>query len=145
MNPEWQDLDFIDLVSERHLQLREITGKLWNETSNIYISNSEWYILSRIYKKKPTIALVTKSVNISRQATHKFIKKLEAKGLVAISSLENNKKDKCIQLTPLGEECYEKSEFLKAGIEQQIAAKIGTDKLELLREILTSDWGLGDD
>ncbi|KKK39753.1 MarR family transcriptional regulator [Mesobacillus campisalis] len=145
MNPEWQDLDFIDLISERHLQLREITEKLWNETRNIYISNSEWFIMSRIYKKKPTIAHVTKSVDISRQATHKFIRRLEAKGLVEISSLENNKKDKCIQLTPLGEECYEKNESLKAGIEQQIAAKIGADKLELLREILTSDWGLEDE
>jgi DNA-binding MarR family transcriptional regulator len=74
------------------------TEKLW----------LNWFIMARIYKKKPTISYVTKRVDISRQATHKFIKRLEVKGLVEISSLENNKKDKCIHLTKLGEECYEK-------------------------------------
>jgi len=98
--------------------------------------------MARIYQKKPTISYVSKHVDISRQATHKFIKKLEAKGLVKISSLENNKKDKCIQLTKLGEECYEQNESLKANIEKKIASKISPEKVELLREILKSDWGL---
>ena len=104
MDLELQNLDFIDSLSERHVQLRSITEKLWNDTSDIYISNSEWFIMARIYKKRPTISYVTKHVDISRQATHKFIKRLESKGLVTVSSLENNKKDKCIQLSQLGKE-----------------------------------------
>lgn len=142
MDTELQNLDLIDAISERHIQLRSITEKSWNDVSNIYISNSEWFIMARIYQKKPTISYVSKHVDISRQATHKFIKKLEAKGLVKISSLENNKKDKCIQLTKLGEECYEQNESLKANIEKKIASKISPEKVELLREILKSDWGL---
>ena len=120
----------------------DITEKLWNDTSDIYISNSEWFIMARIYKKQPTISYVSKHVDISRQATHKFIKRLESKGLVKISNLENNKKDKCIQLTKLGEECYEKNESLKAGLEKKIANKIGLEKFGVLKEILKSDWGL---
>ena len=142
MDTELQNLDLIDVLSERHIQLRSITEKLWNDTSDIYISNSEWFIMARIYKKQPTISYVSKHVDISRQATHKFIKSLESKGLVKISNLENNKKDKCIQLTKLGEECYEKNESLKAGLEKKIANKIGLEKLEVLKEILKSDWGL---
>jgi len=142
LDTELQNLDLIDAISERHIQLRSITEKSWNDVSNIYISNSEWFIMARIYQKKPTISYVSKHVDISRQATHKFIKKLEAKGLVKISSLENNKKDKCIQLTKLGEECYEQNESLKANIEKKIASKISPEKVELLREILKSDWGL---
>lgn len=137
-----QNLDLIDALSERHIQLRSITEKLWNDTSDIYISNSEWFIMARIYKKQPTIAYVSKHVDISRQATHKFIKNLESKGLVEISTLENNRKDKCIRLTKLGEECYEQNELLKANIEKQITDSIGHEKVKLLKEILKSDWNL---
>ncbi|WP_375141622.1 MarR family winged helix-turn-helix transcriptional regulator [Bacillus sp. EB600] len=138
-----QNLDLIDLISERHVQLRSITEKLWNNNSTIYISNSEWFIIARIYEKKqPTISYVSKHVDISRQATHKFIKQLEEKGLVEIKNVENNKKEKCIQLTSLGEECYEKNESLKATLEEKIAAKIGAEQLSTLKEILKADWGL---
>ncbi|WP_042463218.1 MarR family winged helix-turn-helix transcriptional regulator [Neobacillus dielmonensis] len=142
MNPEIQHLDVIDLISERHGKLRKLAEDLWNDNSNIYISNSEWYIMSRIYKKQPTIAYVSKNVDISRQATHKFIKSLEAKGLVEISNVENNKKDKRLQLTPFGEECYEKNESLKATIINKIVNQIGAEKLVQLKEILRLDWGV---
>jgi DNA-binding MarR family transcriptional regulator len=138
-----QNLDLIDLISERHVQLRSITEKLWNNNSKIYISNSEWFIIARIYEKiQPTISYVSKHVDISRQATHKFIKQLEEKGLVKIKNVENNKKEKCIQLTSLGEECYEKNETLKATLEEKIAAKIGAEQLSFLKEILKLDWEL---
>ena len=139
---ELQSLDLIDLISERHIQLRNITENLWNDNSDIYISNSEWFIMARIYKKQPTIAYVSKHVDISRQATHKFMKNLEGKGLLKISSLENNKKDKCVQLTELGEQCYEKNEALKADLEKKIIDKIGNEKFGILKEILKLDWDL---
>lgn len=139
---ELKNLDLINILSERHLQLRKITEKRWNDSSDIYLSNSEWFIMARIYKKHSTIAYVSKHVDISRQATHKFIKSLEAKGLVEINNVENNKKDKRIRLTKLGEECYEKNESLKASLEKEIAAKIDPAQLRLLKDFLKSDWGL---
>jgi DNA-binding MarR family transcriptional regulator len=140
---DMQNLDLIDLISERHVQLRSITEKLWNDSSNIYISNTEWFILARIYtKKNPTISYVSKHVDISRQATHKFIKRLEENGLVEINNVENNKKEKSLKLTKLGEECYEKNEDLKAALENKIAEKIGVEQVKLLKEILKSDWEL---
>lgn len=142
MDYELQSLDLIDLISERHIQLRSISEKLWNDNSDILISNSEWFIMARIYKKQPTISYVSKHVDISRQATHKFIKNLENKGLLNISNLENNKKDKCVQLTVLGEKCYEKNEALKASLEKKIIDKIGNEKFEILKEILNLDWDL---
>jgi DNA-binding MarR family transcriptional regulator len=142
LNSEFQHLDLFDILSERHFLLRGITEKLWNDSSDIYISNSEWFIIARIYKKQPTIAYVSKHVDISRQATHKFIKSLEAKGLVEIHNVENNKKEKCLRLTKLGEECYEKNEALKATLKKKIEDKIGSENLSLLKEILKLDWGL---
>lgn len=145
LSSEFQHLDLFDILSERHYLLRSITEKLWNDSSEIYISNSEWFIMARIYKKQPTIAYVSKHVDISRQATHKFIKSLESKGLVEIQNVENNKKEKCLRLTPLGEECYEKNKALKATLEKKIEEKIGKEKLFLLTEILKLDWGLSNE
>lgn len=139
-NSELQNLDLIDLLSERHSLVRRISETAWNDKSEINISNSEWYIMARIYKKRPTISYVTKNVEISRQAIHKFIKNLSAKGLVEIQNVENNKKEKCIQLTALGEECYEKNAALKAQLENEIAEKVGIEQVTILKDILKLDW-----
>lgn len=142
MNHELEHLDLIDLLSERHLLLRGITENLWNDSSDIHISNSEWFIMARIYKKQPTISFVSKNVIITRQATHKFIKQLKAKGLVEIMKVENNNKEKCLKLTALGEECFEKNETLKATLEKKIAARIGEEEVLFLKKLLKADWGL---
>lgn len=98
--------------------------------------------MSRVYKKNPTISYVTKHVDISRQAVHKFVKSLESKGLIEITNSKNNNKDKCLHLTLLGEECYEKNLCLKAELEDKIAATIGDENFKILKDILKSDWGL---
>lgn len=137
---ELERLDLIDLLSERHNQVRRISEKAWNDQSEIPISNSEWYIMSKIYKKQPTIASVNRTVEISRQAIHKFIKQLSAKGLVEVESLENNKKEKRIGLTALGEECFEKNEALKSQLEDKIAEAISEEQLAALKNVLKQDW-----
>lgn len=144
LNPDTnlQDLDLIDLLSERHTMVRRIIEKDWNNRSEIYLSNSEWYIMARIYKKQATLSYVNKTVDISRQAIHKFIKNLEAKGLVEVGSVENNKKEKSIRLTAHGEQCYEESRAMKAQLEEKIAAKLGEAQVAALKELLRMDWDL---
>ena len=122
--------------------IRKVTEELWNSSNDIYISNSEWFIIARIYKKNPTISSINKQVNITRQATHKFIRSLESKGLVEVNQVTHNKKEKCIRLTTLGEACYEKNESLKAGLENKIADQIDREKLDVFKEILKLDWGI---
>ena len=135
-------MNLIDLMSERHIQLRKLLGKRWNESNGIYLSNSEWFILTRIYQEgQTTISFVTKQVDISRQATHKFIKRLTEKGLVVVDKMENNKKEKSITLTEMGKECYEKNEALKVELETEIKSEIGAENVERLKEIMKLDWG----
>ena len=131
-------LDLFDLISERHDTIRKILEVKWNEISDIPISNSEWYIMSKVNNNQPTISMVAKSVQISRQAAHKFIKKLESKGLVEMIAGSNNR-DKYIQLTDLGQICVDKYIVLKMDIEKRISEKIG---IEQLKTILKSDWGI---
>ena len=56
--------------------------------------------------------------------------------------MEHNNKDKCLQLTALGEECYKKNEAFKEALIKKIADEIGENNLALLHTILKMDWGL---
>lgn len=144
LTSKWQDLDLIDLISERYIQLREWIEQEWNTSGNIPISNSEWFILARVYNKMPTISQLAKQVNISRQAAHKLVKKLDSKGLVKVTTMENNRKDRFVQLTPLGESCYQLNEAYKTQLEEKIAAAIGASELEMLKKVLAAEWGIKD-
>lgn len=136
-------LDLIDLISERHIQLRKLIEERWNERNDIYISNSEWHILSRIYLFEPsTIASISKQVDITRQATHKLIKSLKEKGLVEIYNQPNNKKEKAIKLSQSGKQCCESYTALKTEINTAIETELGADQLNMLKNILKEDWGL---
>jgi len=139
----YENLDLIDLISERHVQLRKIIEKLWNENGEIYISNSEWFILARIDQyNEPTVSCLTKSVDITRQATHKFIKSLKSKGLVEVNNVKNNKKEKYVTLTEFGKECLTKYLKVKEDLEAKIAEKIGLEQVEKLKELLRTEWDL---
>ncbi len=129
---------FFDLFNECHLQINNIKERLWNEMSDIYISNSEWFIMRIIYKNTSRMSYVSKQINISRQATHKFIKNLESKGLLKISNLQNNKKDKCVQLTKLGEQCVDQYDVLMSKLDNEIVKKYGHNQFELLNKFLKS-------
>ncbi|HSP47194.1 MAG TPA: MarR family winged helix-turn-helix transcriptional regulator [Clostridiaceae bacterium] len=145
MEPNLENLDLIDLISERHLLLRKISEDIWNESSDIYISNSEWFIMARIYNhpdQQPLISYVSKHVDISRQATHKFLRSLEDKGLIRIENAVHSNRDKCARLTTLGVECYLRNLQLKADLEQRIADRLGTGPMSALKDFLKTDWGL---
>ncbi len=132
----------VNLLSEKHGHLRHIIEGMWEEQSDIKISQTEWYIMHKIYGHKPTISDVSKNVTITRQATHKNIKSLQAKGLVEVSNADHNKRDKCISLTKLGIQCCDKYEELIQHLETKIAQTIGQEKLKVFKEILQTDWGI---
>ncbi|SEJ74518.1 DNA-binding transcriptional regulator, MarR family [Bhargavaea ginsengi] len=135
-------LDLIDLLGERHFQLRRLAEERWNKRGDLPISNSEWFLMARIDGGEPTIAEVSRQVDITRQATHKLIRKMSEKGLVEVADDERNKKVKRVRLTGLGHECYRKNEQLKSELEEKIAEAIGADSVAALKEILAVDWEL---
>lgn len=141
-NAQSQELNLIDLLNERHRMIQKIYEKKWNDISNIHISSSEWRIMAEIYEQRPTIAYITKNVDISRQAIHKIIKNLSTKGLVEIQQTEKNKKEKCIELTAYGEECYKTYIRLKAQLEEKIEEKLGVEQIMMIKDILRLDWGI---
>lgn len=140
MEEELTSLDFFDLLTRKHRKTRKVIEMRWNETNEIQLSNSEWFILDRINYGKELLADVCKNGEITRQGTHKLIRKLEDHGLVTTKNLENNKRNKYVQLTSLGISCYEENKALKQSLEDHIKHILGNETFENLKQTLAADW-----
>lgn len=132
--------DLFDLINNKYFELRNMNEIKWHDTNNITITNSEWYIISFLYNKQLSISELAKQLGISRQAAHKSIKALYSKGLIYANHLENNNRNKIISLTSIGDGCYLNNKEIKKNIEDQIIEKLGSDKMDLLIELLNCDW-----
>ncbi|NLZ82402.1 MAG: winged helix-turn-helix transcriptional regulator, partial [Clostridiales bacterium] len=130
-------------INTKNSNLRKIKEDKWNNQNSIQITNSEWSILSIIYGKNPSPAIseISGQIDITRQATHKCIKSLNGKGLILISKMENNNRNKCLELTPLGEAIFLENQKLKEDIEKEIELTIGSDNFIQLKDILKRSWG----
>ena len=87
-----------------------------------------------------TVSELSKTLGISRQATHKAIGNLIDNKIVSMQDHPTNKKIKIITLTPLGVETFQRRKKLLQDIEDEISLKIGKEKLAILKEILSLDW-----
>ncbi|AWC95971.1 TPA: winged helix-turn-helix transcriptional regulator [Morganella morganii subsp. morganii] len=104
------------------------------------MSNSEWYILSRVYDQPVSIADISATVTISRQAIHKFIRQMEEKGLITIFDVQGSKKLKGVKMTPYGQQCYDAYEAIKTGLCDEIAAAVGQENLALIIRLFQQTW-----
>lgn len=86
------------------------------------------------------IPKLSKTLGISRQATHKAVGKLVKKGFVEMQDHKSNKKVKIIILTPLGEQAFQERKKILQGIEEKISEKIGQKEMAVLKEILKQEW-----
>ncbi|PTH55895.1 transcriptional regulator [Staphylococcus arlettae] len=141
-NQQLHELDFIDLLSERHAQLRQLTETAANVDQESKISSSEWYIISIIGAETYTLSELTALVKLTRQAIHKTIKQLEQKELVVLKAVTGNKKEKCVNLTTLGHDLWQRNQTYQQELEQHIKTKIGVAQFEQLKALLQTDWDL---
>ncbi|MCP8714627.1 MarR family winged helix-turn-helix transcriptional regulator [Staphylococcus arlettae] len=141
-NQQLHELDFIDLLSERHAQLRQLTETAANVDQENKISSSEWYIISIIGAETYTLSELTALVKLTRQAIHKTIKQLEQKELVVLKAVTGNKKEKCVNLTTLGHDLWQRNQTYQQELEQHIKTTIGVAQFEQLKALLQTDWDL---
>ena len=132
--------NLVDLLGEKNMLLRQRCEQLWNTRGKIKLSSSERFLLMRIYGRQTTVAELAKGVDITRQAIHKCIKSLRAKGLLEMETRENNRRDKYVYMTALGEQCYRENMSMKQEVEETIAAAIGAENVERLRQLLQKPW-----
>lgn len=141
-NQQLHELDFIDLLSERHAQLRQLTETAANVDQESKISSSEWYIISIIGAETYTLSELTALVKLTRQAIHKTVKQLEQKELVVLKAVTGNKKEKCVNLTTLGHDLWQRNQAYQQELEQHIKTTIGVAQFEQLKALLQTDWDL---
>ncbi|MCM3740511.1 winged helix DNA-binding protein [Oceanobacillus luteolus] len=142
MEEELNEKDLFDLLSKKNREIRKAIEDRWNNKNEIQLTKSEWFILDRINYGQEMLADVCKNGEITRQGTHKLIRKLEAQGLVKLTNLDENKRNKYVQLTQLGLNCYEENKALKQALEERIKNALGQAAYDELKKTLAADWQL---
>lgn len=135
-----ENLNLIDLISEKHKKLRKEVMNLWAKKHSEYISDSEAHMLGTINIREMTVAEIARKMNISRQGAHKCAKKLIDNGYIVLKSVEGNNRDKLIVLTKKGEEYCKEMLILKQQLEEKIIKKLGIENIEFFKEFLRKDW-----
>ena len=140
MNDYLKDLNIVDLVSEKHQQLRTKVRKLWIENGEEDINKTESHMLAMIEIKSMTIAETARRINMSRQAAHKCAQNLISRGYIIANNIEGNQRDKLIMLTEKGKNYCANMLILKEEIENEIEKNIGKENLNKLRKCLKEKW-----
>lgn len=137
MKKHLEDLNLIDLLSEKHLALR----KRVNELDQNHVNKTETHILAVLADHKSlSISEISRLINISRQGTHKSIKGLLTRGYVEVADVKDNQRDRYIVLTDEGVECNDNLLNIKRRMEEQILRKLGEEKINLIKDLLKEDW-----
>src|SRR5699024_12185492 len=124
-----------------HSALRQnLESTTSEQIQDVHFSSSEWYLIDKINYEKPTFAELTRKIHLTRQAIHKAIKQLEHKGVVQVEAVPNNKKEKCVNLTTLGLQCFEEYVEHKLQFFSHIEKMIGSTQLGKLKQVLQHDW-----
>lgn len=137
---ENEDLNIIDLISEKHAQLRRMVRDTWAEQGECPITDTESYILALLQRKPMTVTQLSKIIDISRQGAHKCVQGLIAKNYIKAEILEGNCKNRILSLTDEGMQFCKETLIIKEKFEEEIKESIGEDCLNLLKEALKKTW-----
>ena len=132
------NLNIIDLISEKHITLRREVEERWSKSGEEDITHTEAMLLAKINMGKISLAEVARQANVSRQAMHKCAKKLEEKGYLEFIANESNQT--YTSLTEKGSLYCKKSNDLKEKIEQEIAENLGEENIKLIKKLLEGQW-----
>jgi DNA-binding MarR family transcriptional regulator len=105
-----------------------------------YLSLSQIRVFAFMRGRELTISDLAKLMNISRQAVQKTISTLVDHGLMELTESPDNRSAKLIKISDKGRKMQLWSKQVIDNAEKELAAKIGQEKLELLKKILGEDW-----
>ena len=96
MNLDLQNLNIIDLISEKHAKLRKMVIDAWVKMGEERVSDTESYMLALIEKNEFTVAQIARIIGISRQGAHKCAKGLIERGYIIIENQDVNSRYKIL-------------------------------------------------
>ena len=110
--------------------------KLLQDSPYASASNAEVKLFAALRGESKSISELSRYLGISRQAVHQLVHKLIERGVVRLESAETNKRDKLVIITEEGREVQKITAKHFKIIEKKMARNIGSENLELLRELL---------
>ncbi|MBS6508547.1 MAG: MarR family transcriptional regulator [Paraclostridium bifermentans] len=140
MNSNFQSLNIIDLISEKHAKLRKMVIETWVEMGEERITDTESYMLALIEKDKLTVAQIGRIIGISRQGAHKCAKGLIEREYIMIENKDINSRDKVLCLTEKGLTFCKETLILKEKFQNEIINSIGEEKFKILKDCLIQNW-----
>ncbi len=130
-------LGLIDLISEKHMELR----KKLHEASGQPVNKSEAHILAVLEANGVlSISQIGRLIGMTRQGVHKYMLGLQTAGLVAPATADGNARDRRVELTPQGRETVRLLEETKQRLEEEITRRLGEAETEQLLELLRGRW-----
>ncbi len=112
-----------------------------HEHGSTELTRSSSMIFSYLEPDGTRPADLARWIGISRQAVHKTLGEMVELGLVELIPDPDDRRSKIVILTPRGEEWVVLARRVLAEIEQELEARIGSDRMAGLREALVADWG----
>lgn len=140
MNSDFQSLNIIDLISEKHAKLRRLVIETWIKMGEERVSDTESYMLALIEKNELTVAQTARIIGISRQGAHKSAKSLAERGYIIIENQDTNARDKLLYLTEKGMRFCKETLILKEKFENEIINSIGEDNFKIVKDCLSKEW-----
>jgi DNA-binding MarR family transcriptional regulator len=132
-----RSLGLIDLISEKHMELR----KKLHEASGQPVNKSEAHILAVLEANGVlSISQIGRLIGMTRQGVHKYMLGLQTAGLVAPATTDGNARDRRVELTPQGRETVSLLEQTKQQLEAEITRHLGEAETERLVELLRGKW-----
>jgi DNA-binding MarR family transcriptional regulator len=105
-----------------------------------YITPAQSRLLAHMAGKPASMAELARRLAISRQAVHKTVGELVRREILAVHDDPARRNAKLVVYTDKGRQVNRAGARIIEQIEERIAGRIGHERLELLRELLASDW-----
>ena len=138
MSSYLENLNIIDLLSEKHAKLRKMVIETWIEMGEESVSDTESYMLALVEREKLTVAQLGRIIGISRQGAHKCAKSLIERGYLTMEN--RNYRGKELLLTDKGIRFCRETLILKEKFEEEIKNNIGEKEFEILKKCLNKEW-----
>ncbi len=86
-------------------------------------------------------AALARKLRVTRQAMHKTIADLEAKGYVQLVPDPDDRRAKIVRLSRTGLERHSKAQACLTGLEKELDTRLGRGTFAALNEALRANWG----
>jgi DNA-binding MarR family transcriptional regulator len=100
------------------------------------VRNSDIIVFMRAFREPATVAEIARSLEVSRQAVHQSVKRLQALKVVELVPQANNNRDKLVSMTERGLDAQKTALDQIVTIENEMAALLGEEGLQTFRKHL---------